>query len=249
MSGFMYYSNNSGPTGDPEINQGYQFYNLLKSCHKDGTPLHYGGNGYPGGWGTTDLRAYYMFPGNSDSLNQGTNGINPGFEWSQINPCPGCPEGNPSDQRGVGSSGPFTLLPGGSIKVVLGLISTFDSTLSIQQRVEKNRVQNKLLRQWYDANALPCVYSQLSDEEIGDQISLVLKPNPAKDMLYISGEKLKAQTKFEVLHINGRLIQSSSSPQDGQMSLDVSGLKTGIYFVRITLKNGQNHTVKFIKSE
>lgn len=249
MSGFMYYSNNSGPTGDPEINQGYQFYNLLKSCHKDGTPLHYGGNGYPGVLGTTNLRAYYMFPGNSDSLNQGTDGINPGFEWSQINLCPGCPEGTPSDQRGVGSSGPFTLLPGGSIKVVLGFISTFDSTLSIQQTVEKNRAQNKVLKQWYDANALPCVYSQLSDEEIGGQISLALQPNPANDMVYISGEKLLAQTKYEVLDINGRLIHSISGQQDGQMSLDVSGLNTGIYFVRITLKNGENHTLKFIKSE
>jgi len=249
MAGFMYYSNGAGATGAPVIGNGTQFYNLLQSKFVEGSQLHFGGIGFPGSSGATNTQAAYMFPGVSDPTHQGTGGVDPGFIWTQQYLCPSCPEGAVTDVRGVGSSGPYDLAPGGSVKVVLGLISTFDSTLAIPERVEKNRAQNKVLKQWYDANALPCLFSQLSDEQIDGQISLVLQPNPANDMLYISGEKLLAQTKYEVLDINGRLIQSLSSQQDGQMSLNVSGLNTGIYFVRITLKNGQNHTLKFIKSE
>lgn len=247
MSSYMYYNSGSGVTGEPEMGNGMHYYYLMQSKFKDGTPLHYGGYGYPNSFGVTDTLASYMFPGGSDPSHQGTGGIDPGFAWSQQFPCPSCPQSPAADVRGVGATGPFVLQPNASVKIVMGLITTFDSTLTIDARVEKNREQNKQLKQWYDANALPCVYSQLSNDDLDAPMILTVHPNPASSVLYITNEKIEQNTSYTVSDINGRSMISGIGQQQGQIILDVESLPAGIYFVKLSNKNGRSHTVKFIK--
>ena len=107
MTGFMYHNNDSSPTGDPR--EAYEYYYFLKGCWKDGTHMQYGGNAYPGAQGCVGPDCNYMFPGDSDPDNIGTNGIAPnegyntnGKYWTDSE------AGNqPADRRGLASVGPF----------------------------------------------------------------------------------------------------------------------------------------------
>jgi len=114
MSKFVYYNNDFSVTGNPE--NATHFYNYLTGFWKDGTPLTYGGNAY-GGSIITD----FMFPGDSDPQNYGTDGVLPPFQnWSESNTGQGA--NIPADRRFLQSAGPFTLLPGAINYVTTGVV-------------------------------------------------------------------------------------------------------------------------------
>ena len=109
MTGFMYHNNNISNNGDPVVGEDY--YHYLRGLWKNGQPMLYGGNAYDSG--TLDLPCKYMFPGDSDPDNIGTNGIQPegygtnGVYWTEEQ----C--GNtPYDRRGLASVGPFSFPAG-----------------------------------------------------------------------------------------------------------------------------------------
>ena len=112
MTGFMYHNNYTGSNGDPKTAEDY--YNYLRGFWMNGQPMLYGGNAYDSG--TIDLPCKFMFPGDSDPENIGTNGIQPpgygtnGVYWTEEQ----C--GNiPYDRRGLASIGPFSF-PSGSMQ-------------------------------------------------------------------------------------------------------------------------------------
>ena len=113
MTGFLYHNNNYGPNGDPEDAEDY--YNYLRGLWKNGTPMLYGGDGFSSG-NVVGPECKFMFPGNSDPCNFGTNGIAPndgyntgGKFWTE-DEC----ENEPSDRRGLAMAGPFSLNAGGT---------------------------------------------------------------------------------------------------------------------------------------
>ena len=115
MSGFMYHNNDNSAVGDPGYAEDY--YMFLQGKWKDGNPMMYGGNAYPGVAGTVGPVCHYMFPGDSDPDNIGTDGIAPndgyntnGKYWTEEE------SGNqPNDRRGLAMVGPFSF-PAGSMK-------------------------------------------------------------------------------------------------------------------------------------
>ena len=115
MTGFMYHNNDASVTGDPK--EAEEYYLFLRGCWKDGVHMQYGGNAYPGTPGCVGPECNYMYPGDSDPDNIGTNGIAPnegyntnGKYWTDEE------AGNePFDRRGLGMVGPF-VFPAGSVK-------------------------------------------------------------------------------------------------------------------------------------
>ena len=113
MTGFLFHSSNiSANNGDPGLAENY--YNYMRGLWKNGQPMLYGGNGFNSG--TLDLPCKFMFPGDSDPDNIGTNGIQPegygtnGEYWTEEQ----C--GNtPDDRRGLASVGPFNF-PAGDVQ-------------------------------------------------------------------------------------------------------------------------------------
>lgn len=100
MSYFLYYNNDFTVTGNPEKTS--DFYGYLSGKWKDGSPFTAGGNAYGGATPTK-----YVFPSEPNS-NDG---------WSE------CSEQNTAaDRRIVQSSGPFTLLPGATNDIVVGIV-------------------------------------------------------------------------------------------------------------------------------
>lgn len=243
MSHFMaYWTDQIGEFAHHE-----QYYNYLKGKYSNGQKLRYGGSGFPGSGGVTNIEADYAFPWDSDPTHIGTNGIDPGYGWSMQTYCDTCSIIMTRDVKGVGSTGPFTLAPGQSKKVVLGLISTFDDSPTIKERVEKNREQAKLLKQWYDAGQLPCVMPVLSVDEFAGDHKLTLFPNPATDRIRITSDALPLHTPFEIYDMNGRVLIAGKSSASGYIDIDVNGLSKGIYYVKLTFRDAYPKTLKFIK--
>ena len=132
MTGFMYHNNYTGVNGDPT--EAEDHYHYMQSLWKNGQPMLYGGDGYNSG--TLDLPCKYMFPGDSDPDNIGTNGIQPegygtnGIYWTEEQ----C--GNtPSDRRGLASVGPFNLIAGGTQELDYAMITVWkNESLSAMER-------------------------------------------------------------------------------------------------------------------
>lgn len=122
MRRFLYFSNSGQgapiPTTDPNI--AIEFYNMMRGIWKDGTLMTVGSLGY----NPTNPNAVptdFMFPGLSDPLFWGTQGINPNFPnpagWTEET------SGNPpDDRRFLQSAGPFTLKPGQFNNITVGVV-------------------------------------------------------------------------------------------------------------------------------
>jgi hypothetical protein len=117
MSKFVYYNNDNTNIGNP--NTSLQYYNYLDGKWKDNSPLVYGGTGYQT---ASAPLCNFMFPGDSDPLNIGTGGIDPGFDWSETLPCETCTPNEPSDRRFLQSAGKFTLVPGAVNFITTGAV-------------------------------------------------------------------------------------------------------------------------------
>lgn len=123
MRRFNYYNNGTNGLGDPSSTAPTQFYNYMSGFWRDGNQNIYGGTGYPGSTGGTDIPADYLYPGDSDPLNWGTAGVEPGWDWSETRADIGGSSSNPAaDRRFLQSAGPFTLTPGAVNNLTVGVI-------------------------------------------------------------------------------------------------------------------------------
>lgn len=116
MRRFVFHNNSPDPAiGDPVIAEHY--YNFLRGIWKNGTIMTYGGTGYNPN-NPNAIPAQYMFPGDTDPVNWGTYGIDPGNDdWTEEG------EGNPpGDRRFIQSAGPFTLTPGDYNNITVGVV-------------------------------------------------------------------------------------------------------------------------------
>jgi len=115
MRKFLYHNFGGGINGLPELP--LEHYNYLKGFWKNGQRMVYGGDALNGNTGADLNRpADYMFPGDTDPLNWGTEGVGtePWTEQSAENPA--------GDRLFMQSAGPFTLLPGDYNNITVGVL-------------------------------------------------------------------------------------------------------------------------------
>lgn len=111
MRRFTYFTNGASfPYTDPSTAS--QYYNFMSGSWANGDPMYYGGTGAVG-----SILTDYLFPGDSDTLNWGTGGIDPGFDWDESTD-----NNAPGDRRFVQSAGPFTLKPGAVNNITVGIV-------------------------------------------------------------------------------------------------------------------------------
>jgi len=241
LNGFTYYNPASGPQGVPSLNS-VDLVNYLSGRWKDGSPLVYGGTGYPGSGGATNIPANFMFPHNSDVNFSNTGGINPGFFWSEEVPGPGIPRNPPGDRRGLGRLGPYTFAPGEKKTVEWAFVTHFwpcGDTITLQ--MEKTCAFNQQLIEWYDNNSFPSGL-ELSNVSMPNENKqdgfLYVFPNPFSQSFNISF-KTDQNSRFgvRILDVSGREIMKSGKnnyESDGsKIEIDASGLANGIYFVEV----------------
>jgi hypothetical protein len=123
MRRFVYH-NNTDPNPaktDPVIAPDY--YNFLRGIWKDNSNMYYGGTAHNSDPSAVGPICEFMFPGDSDPCNWGTNfqppngGYNQnGLYWTEEE------AGNqPGDRRFMQSAGPFTLKPGAVNYITVGI--------------------------------------------------------------------------------------------------------------------------------
>ncbi|MEE4257177.1 MAG: T9SS type A sorting domain-containing protein [Bacteroidales bacterium] len=120
MRRYVYHNNTGGPQGDPQIAP--EYYNYLRGFWKDNTRMLYGGNAHFNS-GAVGPECDFMFPGDSDPCNWGTQGNPPnggynqnGLYWTEETA-----DNNPYDRRFMQSAGPFTLEPGAVNYITVGI--------------------------------------------------------------------------------------------------------------------------------
>lgn len=121
MRRFVYH-NNTGPAYSTDPQDAPEYYNFLRGIWKDNTKMRYGGNAHLSS-GAVGPECDFMFPGDSDPCNWGTQGAPPnggynqnGKYWTEEEA-----NNNPGDRRFMQSAGPFTLLPGAVNYITVGI--------------------------------------------------------------------------------------------------------------------------------
>ena len=87
--------------------------------------------------------------------------------------------------------------------------------------------------------------SSASTEEVS-VLSISLYPNPSSDYVKIISSDLSETAKINVFDVLGKLTFSDLTNDINNYSLDVSNLKSGIYFITISTKT-KSSSNKFIK--
>ena len=84
--------------------------------------------------------------------------------------------------------------------------------------------------------------------QIEEESSFTLFPNPSKESIFISGEIQQFNGAFlEIFNSVGQVVYSSNTDQGiNQVEVDIRGLNTGVYFVRIS-SNLKSSIISFIK--
>jgi hypothetical protein len=135
MRRFIYFNNVAGgPQSDPAT--AVEYYRYLTGYWKDGTRMTYGGTGYH----SSATEADFMFPDVTDPCGWGTGGI-PQSTWSER-----ASNNTPGDRRLVQSAGPFTLKPGATNDITVGMVWARANTTAWASVAEVQRADDKAQR-------------------------------------------------------------------------------------------------------
>ena len=222
LARFMVQSNNNSAVSDPETAE--QYYQVFRGYWKDGLRVMYGGNGYSGD-GVVGPECDFMFPGNSDPCNYGTNGVLPnggynvnGNFWTEET------AGNaPQDRRGLEAVGPFTFEP--------GTMQPLDFAMTTVWKAERESALDRVEPVIIEVIAkFLSDYNLVSVAEHYEQEESFLKvyPNPSEGAVTVEGTG-----KLMVVNALGQQVLTRDI--NGQTTLT---LPSGLYFVRVDGEKG-----------
>ncbi|MBK7946328.1 MAG: T9SS C-terminal target domain-containing protein, partial [Flavobacteriales bacterium] len=142
MRAYIYFNRESTNNAMTDPAVAGHFYNYLRSVWKNGIPQSYGGSGYSEQ--ADAIRAFYMFPDDTDEVGWGTNCV-PQPAWKETQPTPTQP-----DRRFVQSAGPFTLEGGAFNNVTVGVVWARSQTGSAASSLGPLRVADDKAQALFD---------------------------------------------------------------------------------------------------
>lgn len=183
MRRFTFYTSTSAyPYNDP--NSAAEYYNFMSGFWANGEATVYGGLGYFGSTGGTNLNSDYMFPGDSDPLHWATGGTDPGFDWDEST------NNNPAgDRRFVQSAGPFTLSPGAVNNITVGIVYGRGTDGDLFSSVDAMKRADTKAQALFDACFAilsPPDAPKLDIQELNNQLVLTID-NPITSNNYLEG--------------------------------------------------------------
>ncbi len=252
MTHFIYFNNSGGPQGDPMDAQSY--YNYMKAIWKEGTPLWYGGTGYPDYPGTVGPACAFMFPGNSDTCNWGTDGVSPnggynqnGLYWSEETGNNGEPN-PPGDRRGLFSSGPFTFKAGDKQELDLAYVFARSYDRSDPVQLVKERITAIKTQAVEDSLMyLPPFITGITENVVNAQ-RLHFYPNPVPGVsIYLDLRGWSGQVNYKITSITGKTVYNDKLAAGSVCEVNLSYLHPGIYIIVLYNKSGARYYGKIIK--
>lgn len=178
MRRFTYFDRESNyPYTDPS--NYVQYYNFMRGRWADGSTMYYGGRGFTGSPGVTSIESEYMFPGESDPLFWSTNGVDPGFAWTEEQ------AGNQAhDRRFVQSAGPFTLKPGAMNNITVGIVYGRSTDGGLRASVDRMKVADTKAQALFDACFKildPPNAPKLEIQELENELILMISNPPSSN--------------------------------------------------------------------
>ncbi len=199
-------------TPTDELTYSSDYYHYLTGRFFNGQHMTWGGDGIPFSTGGT-IPTSFMFPGNSDSLFWSTQGViaTPN-NWTDV---------TSKDRRGVGSCGPFTLMPDSAVELDLAFVfarNYTDTSNVAAVPIMQNRID--VIRQYFNDGFTNefCPEILVEEEPINDSLGLIV-PNvftPNNDgfndnfVLYINGSHLFDNIKIEVFNRWGHSLRETA---------------------------------------
>lgn len=229
MDNFVCFYNNTGNTdGQPTNDE--QFYNYSRALWKNGSQIKYGSSG---------ITCRYMFPGDSDPRNLGTDGISTADygPWSAV---------YTNDIRGVASCASFTMEPNIPYTLSIAFTTAFgsedqnSSVARLRQMVPELRRQ--FLHDTIDAGRSFTYrpYSQAhnydgSIEDVEEMNPLRLYPNPTRGIATI---ECPSQSMVVVYDMKGREVYRAKCG-GGAVTINTASWQSGIYIVKCGSKTAR----------
>lgn len=225
--------NNGIPIEPPPLT-GIQYFNYMKGIWNDFTPFMYGGNGHTE-MGAVGPECNFMFPGNSDPLNWGTDcefpegGYNQGTRfWTEEE------AGNaPGDKRGLGAIGPFSFSPGQvhEVEVAYCTGQGISGPASSVDQMLRN-IDSLLFKVAHNGLIVPNSALSIKPEESIE--SFRIYPNPASTFITIQGIPLNQPAEFVIYNMVGSKIAGGKCMQGSQTTIDIHPLTRGMYILKLT---------------
>lgn len=246
----IYTGTNAAPAVSDPATTG-DLHNILNGYFRFGDPMYYGGTGFPGSPGVTNIRTNYLYSGYQDPNHFGTEGINPGFDnWSEYEPAgPGSISNPGGDRRGGYSFGKTALGNGESFELDYAYLIKSEGvqTTAIFNPVNALFAKATAVRNAFLSNEGPCgIDFGTVPEDLGVEESAIngdlyaVYPNPTAGSVRINGIS-DAGATIQVFDINGKLLQTVSDYQNMQ-EIDLGGLDGNLFIIRIT--DGSKYTQK-----
>lgn len=222
---FMYMNNTSGDMGDPQFAP--QYYNYLRGNWKNGQPMYWGGNGFPGGPGTTDEVTTHMFPDDPNAAEG----------WHEV-----AVNNDPGDRRGLGSSYVGLFEPGQSIcfdmAFVFGQDPDGDHLESVA--VLKSNIQH--IRDFFFDHISDDCFDMIATDLIETKplpiSELRLAPNPTGTHVRIAYTPDGQHAHYRLFDGLGSMVQTGAL-QSANTIIDVSQLSPGVYV--IVVQDGERY--------
>jgi hypothetical protein len=186
------------------------------------------------------LSSHYTFPGESDPLFAGTDGLDPNYPltggWTEAN------ENNEGgDRRMIGSSGPFTFEPGDVQYIDLAYIFARES------HDEDETVFETLQRYADEVEGMHC--EPLPDILLSNEIKKDKKffrayPNPTNNQFTVDINLASShEVTIDMVNVVGQVVKTldlgTRSSGLNREYIDVNDLPQGLYFMNITIGDSQ----------
>lgn len=221
------------PPGTTDYNTIAEAYNYLQGIWRDGSPLVNEGIGYGDEGEETD----FAFDGNPAT----------GEGWSEAS------AGNPpGDRRIILSSAPFVLFPGSVNEMIVALSYSREPGLSHLEQVTALRDRTDDVQGLFDScfevsentvgfTGCSPVVTSLNGEPTFGGLRWGVFPNPAAELITIDLPIDMEEASIELYNTQGQRLKIYEA-RAGQQQLDLRSLPRGLYYLRLVLANGQQHT-------
>lgn len=224
LSKTMYINNNSSPNGNAQSADDH--YNYLAGRWRNGDCLRYGGDGFSTSTGEcTD----YVYPGDPKDAT----------DWSEISA-----KRVAEDRQGTLSTGPLNLKQGDTVVFSVGYTIHKANTGKVFDSYDLAIKEIQHVQDLYKADQLanPCTW--VSAPEIPTiEGGLRIYPNPANSYLRVDLGDIKGSGTLQVVSTDGRVVSKRDVRENERaLSMDISSLPAGIYFLKFAGKSHNAHT-------
>ncbi len=249
MRRFTYFDRESvAPYTDPTVYT--QYYNFMRGRWADGSTMYFGGRGFVGSAGVTSIVSDYMFPGESDPFFWSTDGIDPGFSWTEEQ------AGNqPNDRRFVQSAGPFTLKPGAMNNITVGIVYGRSTENGLRASVDRMKIADTKAQALFDACFKildPPMAPKLEIQELENELILMITNPPSSNNYkeaYAEEDDINIPVDVQDRYYRFEGYQIFQVTKDDATAGDIADGSTAQLVAQCDVKNGVTKMVNYTLNE